>query len=855
MYIESCYIRGFGCFTDSEFVFNKGLNVFVWRNGDGKTTFSDFIAAMLYGIPTSRKNSAFSDRERYRPFGGGAFGGSLTIAGEKDGREVKYRIERTFDAKSATGDTLGFYINGEPSEVQAVGQYILGVSEETFRKIFFLKLENMIPGGTEEISSRIANFMGAGEEQVAAALKRLDDAKKELIPKKGRGGVIPEIRQALDSLRAERKRLAAQKDSLRGLYEELRRCRDGLAGAEAAKNRCREILNKLDKWQAVESIEESVRQSRKKLDELYASFGGNLPDDKEISEYKEYIRIYTGLAAESKSLAEASGDGDLSLIRELLPPEERCGIDMETPGRMLAGYEGLRNACAELKIRKEMLEREAGRHFPGVARERLPELAAKAGKSFEKARGARALYEELSGNDHSPSSGPSAGSVLPSVMIAAGTAVSAASAIMYSLGLFAPWVFAVVLAAGVISTAAGVILFAAHRSAQKKTRKKLAEAKAAFVSAAAELSKDLLELGLEGDPFLSYAEMRNDLAGLNNISSELDQTAFEYGRICGEIEEQENALSEYFRNRGVFENDFRVSFHELEKRDRAIRGHDMSLPDRLDKKAALEKELGETKSKLRAFMDRYNIDPDVITDPGRLNDSAVSLIVAGTVEAETKEKLAGAVMTLKGLKEGIGTDVKPVLDFTEEDIDGLDASISAFNAQIAALNTEIGSIETGAASLDRLDSDIRGLEEKLNKKEALYAELSVAYDKLDEAQKNLIDRYFGPVNERFMDLSAEIRKAAGIDMTLTRDLNIYFYRDGFRYGSGYLSTGETAAISLCLKLAVTDYLTGGRASFLVLDDPFTALDRENLELSGRVIERICGLRQIVYFTCHESRRL
>ena len=97
MRLISCHIEGFGKFSDRSFDFGAGLTVFNEENGFGKTTLSAFIKAMLYGLEGYRKNTKeFTDRQKYYPFGGSRFGGSLTFSYE--GKE--YTVTRFFGEKS-----------------------------------------------------------------------------------------------------------------------------------------------------------------------------------------------------------------------------------------------------------------------------------------------------------------------------------------------------------------------------------------------------------------------------------------------------------------------------------------------------------------------------------------------------------------------------------------------------------------------------------------------------------------------------------------------------------------------------------------------------------------------------------
>jgi len=68
-----------------------------------------------------------------------------------------------------------------------------------------------------------------------------------------------------------------------------------------------------------------------------------------------------------------------------------------------------------------------------------------------------------------------------------------------------------------------------------------------------------------------------------------------------------------------------------------------------------------------------------------------------------------------------------------------------------------------------------------------------------------------------------------------------------------LSTGQRAVWALCLRLAFIDELFKNDAPFIILDDPFVALDAENMTGVSKLLSKLSENRQIIYFTCHESR--
>ena len=62
-------------------------------------------------------------------------------------------------------------------------------------------------------------------------------------------------------------------------------------------------------------------------------------------------------------------------------------------------------------------------------------------------------------------------------------------------------------------------------------------------------------------------------------------------------------------------------------------------------------------------------------------------------------------------------------------------------------------------------------------------------------------------------------------------------------------------MDVCLRLSLIEAMFEKEKPFLVLDDPFVALDDKNLKSALELLKQASKEFQIVYLTCHESRKL
>ena len=130
MKLINCRIDAFGKLKSVQFELSEGLNTFCFENGWGKTTLAAFIRAMFYGLRSERSNAKDTgERAKYRPFVGGAFGGSLKF---EHGGDI-YTVQRTFDESRESRDRVEVYLNGRsaPELREDLGKSIFGIDEQS----------------------------------------------------------------------------------------------------------------------------------------------------------------------------------------------------------------------------------------------------------------------------------------------------------------------------------------------------------------------------------------------------------------------------------------------------------------------------------------------------------------------------------------------------------------------------------------------------------------------------------------------------------------------------------------------------------------------------------------------------
>ena len=163
------------------------------------------------------------------------------------------------------------------------------------------------------------------------------------------------------------------------------------------------------------------------------------------------------------------------------------------------------------------------------------------------------------------------------------------------------------------------------------------------------------------------------------------------------------------------------------------------------------------------------------------------------------------------------------------------------------------------------ESQTESLEEKLNVlskareilteyKEKLF-EIEAAQEALLKAEESIKNKYSVPMQEKFSKYAAIIEEIVREKIIIDKEGNIYFETAGELKNYKYLSQGQKSALAFCFRMALVDSLFRDEKPFVILDDPFMSLDRENMEKMSKIVKAVSADRQIIYFCCHESRNM
>lgn len=216
----------FGKLERQTLTLQPGLNIIEAPNEWGKSTWSAFIVAMLYGIDTKARTTmaTLADKERYAPWSGAPMEGRMDICW--NGRDIT--IERRTKGRLIFGEFRAYETETglDVPELTATncGMELLGVERSVFVRAGFLKMSDMPVTQDDALRRRLNNLVTTGDESGAGdkLAQTLKDLKNKC--RHNKTGLLPQAEAELDRLEEQLRsiqELNAQADRLQERQKEL----------------------------------------------------------------------------------------------------------------------------------------------------------------------------------------------------------------------------------------------------------------------------------------------------------------------------------------------------------------------------------------------------------------------------------------------------------------------------------------------------------------------------------------------------------------------------------------------------------------------------------------------------------
>ena len=298
----------FGSLSGATLELGEGLNLIEAPNEAGKSTWSAFLRAMLYGIPTKERDRQgfLAEKNRYQPWSGAAMEGRLEL--EWQGREIVLLRGPGKTAPFGTVQVLDAH-TGEPIPgltAETVGEVLIGAPREVFERSAFVGQGACAIDGSPALEKRISALVSSGEEDVSYS--QVEHTLREWLNRRrhNKTGLIPRLEAELSGLEEQ---LARQSRAHRAAQEagqtlsELQEERDLLA-REVAVHRARAQAQRRAAWeQAKGELDAALQEEENLRRELQKD--GPTPGREELLRTQEALNSLRGLEQRLKEAEQA----------------------------------------------------------------------------------------------------------------------------------------------------------------------------------------------------------------------------------------------------------------------------------------------------------------------------------------------------------------------------------------------------------------------------------------------------------------------------------------------------------------------------------------------------------------------
>lgn len=839
MKLISCYLENFGCFKQKEFYFDGNLTVINEQNGYGKSTLVAFIKAIFYGLEGYRDNynkeGELPERLHYYPFAGGEFGGNLTF--DYDGKV--YKIERFFGAKSEKDDTLKVYLNGALTDElgDEIGKTVFGIDKQSFERLAFISSDEIIVKSTSSITLKLNEFLNGTDVDLSLddAVSKLDaTAKKYKKSRKAEDEITKKENELLD-VTTKIVNLKTVLSALPEKSERLKAIKSELDGVSKEINSAQELNGKIKDYERYEELLSLGANSNKKAEEIKSLYGGEIPKIAEVKAVSEAIVKEKELSASVNSLSdyEIKEYSSLKEKFEATPISNEQLTNAENDIDLLNKLSASVNYSTAKKLteREKELDSKFSKNLP--SKTLVDDCDGFYGKYRE-------LKTELDNLSHVRDT------VLTETKKPTKFYIALSILLVLSFGLI--FINFIACLAVALLCIAGMVAVSIYYSSRQKSVNGSVDTASLRLKVSDLENKLGYVLGMYGYSLtdgltFAYTSFKRDLSDYQAVLTVREEENKNLTNIQLEIDGIVSRLTEFFALYGIQGENFLTSLSLLKNQLSSFTLYQKKLTEIKLSNEKITEKLSEIEGFIEQFKQKYQI-----------NSLDLNEIIANVNAFETESKRAEELsIKAEDFKAEKGITEKP----SEVLVDtyALTEKFNKINQSYTLLLTELTDDENAVEKLDGYLADKETLELTLKQYKKTHELLSATKDLLLKAEQNLKDRYVKPVKDEFIKYSSLIEKTLGEKVTMSKDFEITFERNGKERSEKHLSSGVKSICALCFRLALIKNMYKDKSPFLLLDDPFVFLDGEHFEKVKSVIETLSKEMQIIYFTCHDSRAI
>lgn len=154
-----------------------------------------------------------------------------------------------------------------------------------------------------------------------------------------------------------------------------------------------------------------------------------------------------------------------------------------------------------------------------------------------------------------------------------------------------------------------------------------------------------------------------------------------------------------------------------------------------------------------------------------------------------------------------------------------------------------------------LKEEIEKLSQEIKEEEERFEVLAKTLELLELAKNEMSMKYYGKIKNNIQYFGEKVGFLGERTLEVDDGLCPYIREGGIRRELDYYSDGTKVLAWLCLRMALVKTIFTKEAPVLIMDDPFIELDKENMLKIQGVLAEMSRDYQILYLTCHDTRRV
>ncbi len=874
MQLLKAQIINFGKLNNKVFDFTEGLNPFQYENGWGKTTFSNFIKAMFYGMDyTTSKDVTKNERLKYTPWQGGKYGGSLEFS--HNGKE--YRINRTFGSKKNedTFELIDLKTNKKSNDFQDdesidLGTAIFGINRETYGRSVHVTLSET-PAGSTDISAKLNNLIESDDvSNFDDAINTLEEKSTALKAKRGNKGEISSIQEQIDSDREYIEDINGklqQNDKYNKLISEIN---EKVISLKEKQTSLTEELSRNAKYESkirYEQLKNDAEKAEKNKTELLDFFNGEIPTEDTIRNIDKLSRDLNTIESniENQSATQSDKDNYKSLLEYFAgdkPSKEQISDCLKTDSEYKL-YKQNENALKltaeeENEFNSLKLKYENSEINEEVITSKINEVEINQRKQKELNELKDNLNTKKTELTYANNNKPTNIKriiflILAFIFICVGT-----------FGFISK--YTVIGIIGIIITIVSLILGIISKGKNNDTT----ELQNEIENLKNDYSKLQDELQIAENNIKFFISQFNtgdssEILALSNIKTEFTN----YNRLLKKHDNYNKWISEQKKTPSEYENELRLFAKRYCKTEDIsnISSDIQILNEKLTKLENLEKKINadsdndkaqsEQKEKLLSILKQYKTDKTL-----NYKDQVLQIYNQISDIKNADIQINDTKQALSDFENDPNNDIKSfeTLKKPEKTVDELQEELNSVSDEIAENDKIINNyqkiIDDNSADTDKKDdieTEIEILSDTKKEKIQEHKILTKTLELLSEAKEKLDANYSDPMKNGF---NKYIQLLGGnLNLQIDTDLEVTVDESGATHNSVYLSDGYKDMVNFCSRMALVDALFKDVKPPLILDDPFVNLDDDKVPKALKLIKEMSKEKQILYFSCHKSREI